>query len=217
MTLKIQYKNILKRRESRVQNFISLGNYSLTQDYPLLYKELDSVRLIAENNCCSSCLAIMYSSSQSQQAHQTPPTHSNHLLICFLKDSLDLPPDLWSKYCRCFIFTLPGTQTGEGLGKQDEEEKRGAIICLQSSEMKQNYSNIWHFSDSLSLLFVSQRGLEGLYQEKKAQPAFPSAFQSVFDCYSPKICDKKLIKQFLQSKLTQCDIWGLCSQIIICL
>lgn len=127
-----------------------------------LYKEQDSVGLKAENNCCSSCLGIMYSSSVSQQVHQTPPTCSNRLLICFLKASSDLLPDLWSKYSRWFIFTLPGTQT-EGLGKQEEEEKKSAIICLQGSEMKQNCSNIWHFSDSLPLLFVSQREVEGLY------------------------------------------------------
>lgn len=143
MTLKIwQGKTILNRRQSRVQQLISLRNYNLTQDQSLLYKEQDSVGLIAENNCCSSCLGIMCSSSVSQQAHQTPSTSSNHLLICFLEAFLDLPPDFWSKYCRCLIFTLPGTQAGEGLGKQDDEEKRGAIICLQSSEVKQNCSNI---------------------------------------------------------------------------
>lgn len=143
------------------------------QDRSLLYKEQALVGLIAETNCCSSCLGIMYSSSVSQQAHQTPSTHSNHLLICFLKASSDLPPDFWSKYCRCFIFTLPGTQTGEGLGKQEEEEKRGAIVCLQSSEMKQNCSNIWHFSGSLPLLYLFPRGnWKGFIREKRLSLLF---------------------------------------------
>jgi len=154
------------------------------------------------------CISVL-DPSKNIKPHQSFQSSSN-LLPQSLHRSFHQV--FWSKYCRCFFCTLPGTEAREGTEEQEEQERGVTFLFAECrtylNKIAPRFDNVFCFSSFANNICLPEGKASALLEGKG------SACFSVSSCWL--LLSKNVQQQSNEMVPTSrtkawCDICNICS------